>query len=494
MALTKAHNRMIQASAANVKDFGAVGDGVTDDTAAIQLAFDEGGVIYFPSGTYLISAKLTGTSLYIMGNQATLELADATFGAMEIDGSDNVIEDLIIKGAGTAGQWSNNGVNFGIKFPSYTAKNNTIRNCKITDIVFTGVELKSSYTTVEGCYFENCGYRAVVSYNRFNNILNNQCISCANATSPYQGNVIAVTYNQLDGYNMQTTLGERNVVDGNFISTSKQNGIDTHSGRNLIITNNTINNTDLEAIYLHRVDPAGEGLTDADGRVYGCVVDSNNIYSCLGGITFSSFNVNETVDRLGCYENIVSNNKITDCSANGIVLARGSSRNKIVGNIVSDCEIAMYIFYWSDENYITSNTFIAGSGTNAVVRVNVTGSNTNYCDDNVIESNIIDLQGFNINGIDNNNARYTNIKMNDFLNRGNSYPIEDAEAGTSRQALIVHMPRAYTIVNATVGDMRGEIQYNLLPSAGGTIGWVCTTAGDESVTDGVWKTFGTIAV
>ena len=39
----------------SVKDFGAVGDGVVDDTAAIQAAIDglsSGGTIFFPSGTY----------------------------------------------------------------------------------------------------------------------------------------------------------------------------------------------------------------------------------------------------------------------------------------------------------------------------------------------------------------------------------------------------------------------------------------------------------
>jgi hypothetical protein len=46
----------------NVKDFGAVGDGVTDDTAAIQSAIDAvyavgGGTVYFPSGEYLVSAS-----------------------------------------------------------------------------------------------------------------------------------------------------------------------------------------------------------------------------------------------------------------------------------------------------------------------------------------------------------------------------------------------------------------------------------------------------
>ena len=43
------------ANVVNVKDFGAVGDGKTDDTAAIQSAYNHTGMIYFPNGVYLIS-------------------------------------------------------------------------------------------------------------------------------------------------------------------------------------------------------------------------------------------------------------------------------------------------------------------------------------------------------------------------------------------------------------------------------------------------------
>jgi polygalacturonase len=39
----------------SVKDFGAVGDGTTDDTAAIQAAIDSlsatGGIVFIPKGT-----------------------------------------------------------------------------------------------------------------------------------------------------------------------------------------------------------------------------------------------------------------------------------------------------------------------------------------------------------------------------------------------------------------------------------------------------------
>jgi hypothetical protein len=43
----------------NVKDFGAVGDGVTDDTAALQQAISAGLDIQFPEGTYKIDANIT---------------------------------------------------------------------------------------------------------------------------------------------------------------------------------------------------------------------------------------------------------------------------------------------------------------------------------------------------------------------------------------------------------------------------------------------------
>jgi len=57
--ITKNTNRMTDGAVVNVLDFGAVGDGVTDDTAAIQAAVDVGGGLYWPAGTYLTTASIS---------------------------------------------------------------------------------------------------------------------------------------------------------------------------------------------------------------------------------------------------------------------------------------------------------------------------------------------------------------------------------------------------------------------------------------------------
>jgi len=57
----------------SVKDFGAVGDGVTDDKAAIQAALDAAVEVHFPEADYFISGHVkTNLNQIVYGNNATL--------------------------------------------------------------------------------------------------------------------------------------------------------------------------------------------------------------------------------------------------------------------------------------------------------------------------------------------------------------------------------------------------------------------------------------
>lgn len=66
MALTKVTYSMIQGACVNVLDYGATGDGVTNDAAAITAAVATGQNVYFPKGTYYYN---TNTPTQLNSNQ-----------------------------------------------------------------------------------------------------------------------------------------------------------------------------------------------------------------------------------------------------------------------------------------------------------------------------------------------------------------------------------------------------------------------------------------
>ena len=78
---TGATSRTVQAKlrdVVSVKDFGAVGDGVTDDTAAIQLAFDycsaNNASLHIIDGSYVLSNKVTSVNAFDVTCDATASL------------------------------------------------------------------------------------------------------------------------------------------------------------------------------------------------------------------------------------------------------------------------------------------------------------------------------------------------------------------------------------------------------------------------------------
>jgi hypothetical protein len=140
----------------SVKDFGAVGDGVTDDKAAIAAAIASGAKeIYFPSGTYYKAGTGGGQQIAV---PAGVKLVGSKGATIKAEGYPifQLNEKCEVEGLdfdNTAG-----GVLIGLQIQGDDI---TIRNCSFEG----GSQLIYIYTadrlTVDGCYFDSCGYQVL---------------------------------------------------------------------------------------------------------------------------------------------------------------------------------------------------------------------------------------------------------------------------------------------------------------------------------------------
>ena len=168
----------------NVKNYGAKGDGTTDDTSAIQAAINAGSQVYFPVGTYIVNQlNITNAKAMILwGYGATLKkkAGSVTWTRIfEINTSDSVkILGLTLDGnkpnvAGSPEQgcgsiYATSTTNFlfqdlEIRNSYYGVSN--LKGCRYGDIVncifddidvgILGMDAGNSYINIENCTFSN---------------------------------------------------------------------------------------------------------------------------------------------------------------------------------------------------------------------------------------------------------------------------------------------------------------------------------------------------
>ena len=96
--------------AINVKTYGAVGDGVTDDSAAVQAAFDAAsdGIVQFGPDTYIVTQQIevTRPCLILGAGRGATVIRATTLGAsaavFKVTSSNVVVRDLTIRGPSSA--------------------------------------------------------------------------------------------------------------------------------------------------------------------------------------------------------------------------------------------------------------------------------------------------------------------------------------------------------------------------------------------------------
>ena len=333
----------------SVKDFGAVGNGSTDDTTAIQAAFTAAGstnrAVYIPGTTtyYKISAALTvpdGVTVFGDGFDSVIQTTDSSVNVFEI-GHDTVVQDLHFKVPTASysypnGYNSQNAIYAGSK-NNVTVKNNRIqitnasngilinqcRNVSIEGNIVFGATYQgenlpgagnADIVTITG---ENTPPAASVESNRYV-ISGNYCLSnngigvCANL---YGNNSdMLITNNICVALDPATcTVGgtwKEIVSDGSSLGTLRRRhgisfgyGNDVNAAPRSVISNNICRNTLRTGVYLQ----AGSGqitpspilvignICSLNGQDTGISPNTTGNSSLEGGIWLDNINPNSVI-------------------------------------------------------------------------------------------------------------------------------------------------------------------------------------------------------
>ena len=233
----------------SVKDFGAVGDGVADDTAEIQAALAAADGVYFPPGTYKITSTLNikrGNRLYGDNFAITvLQFWDCDGVKSAAGVNVNVYENLSFESVSSGGV-PDPKTRIGIWSNGASGNTNswvTIRNCNLRGWA-TCVQLNYTWNScIDNTNTVSCNYGVVLFGQSVNNAISNSRLVANTGT--------ASIYLQSDG----ATLGEGLMVDntllaeGAFGITSNNGFLSLNVSNSIIdlITNVGIYGVDLRA-------------------------------------------------------------------------------------------------------------------------------------------------------------------------------------------------------------------------------------------------------
>lgn len=300
----------------NVKDYGAIGDGITDDAQHIQNAINDcnnngGGIIFFPAGTYALSTALFNAStpgiasaLMCYKNQILVGTKNTTL----LASGNNVTHIIFNENAFSDGYYNGDG-NIIISNLTFKVGNVPVK-CTAINITH------ASNIIVEKCSFYNIPTWHCIEINSSKNCEVRNCYfdSSNNTTEDIQLDAAFGEGNL--GANDGTVCTDIKIYN-NYFESGSHPSIGNHSDyahNNIRIYNNIFNGS-------KRGNPT-RGIIDFVAKTNAVDIYNNTFYSSVIGVNMNSTTptssvhdnrfVNVTTPHVNCisYNNIVNNTLI----------------------------------------------------------------------------------------------------------------------------------------------------------------------------------------
>lgn len=345
-------------SVANVMhDYGAAGDGSTDDTTAIQNAINalstKGGIVYFPPGTYLISSDLivSNNNIIVLGSGRASTIkpsANSQANCLKISECNNItVRDIQINGNKSNVDQLGAGT-------QYTKLNGiyitgcddvTIENCYIHDYYAGGILADSS----TNLFIQN---------NRIKNGIDNgiflrpspEDVACTTAT--IVGNIVSNgSYSGIQCIRSNYITIAGNVSYSNGPSQKQGDGIGLEGCSHCTITGNVCYSNGIQGINIRYTNEGGANLgcshvvvagnecynhTSSDGDAGGIEVNATDDIQVIGNVVDRNYyGININVDGgIGVTNAVFVDNSVRNSINRGININLTAQSNFVFSNNV----------------------------------------------------------------------------------------------------------------------------------------------------------------
>jgi parallel beta-helix repeat protein len=471
----------------NVLDYGAVGDGVADDLAAIKAAIaaaSKGGVVYFPAGTYLVTDKLLidKSNITIQGAGRSASIIK-TLNNMAIilgqNASGLVVRDLQLLGGGDPAKSSQ----MGIRWEGVT--DSLVHNVWAKDIGYDGICLLVGCVgnTVSDCRADNCGddginiggqQTAESKHNTVTGCVVSGCgsvgihISDGSSFATVTGNTVWGCKRGIDTFQSGTFygLGHHSIV-GNTVRGCTEFGIYIRTSDDNVVANNTINGggVSLRVSASSRLRFTGNICTGATINGYADETFDSRVCSevLLADNSFSLSSASSAVFLTGANSQVRGNHVKNNGTGTGVALAATAANSAVVGNTVStasynislvgtpQCVVANNRLQGGTDSIRLAVGAVQTAVTGNVISAGTTGINI-LANDCTISGNVLSGQGIGISAASVNDA----LVSGNTVNSATTYGIQ--AIGTSARTQITgnHIratPRAIYLTNTVAGTL-----------------------------------------